>query len=215
MGDDTNTGQLSEVDQVVKQMADRAEENQPTTYNKLVDGALALGMTGMKPVKRFPSSEVGARRIAELRDAIKAFKSGDSAEHPTKGETTMKTSVKRKPAVKKTAKGKTAKTATRREIKSDNARANRPGILGEFKTFPGSFRDKLLTKLSSPLGKKNSYEDVLKAVFGNKSDDNRSKLGQLIGWFEFQIGRDKLSYTITREGRGDEATVTLTKGKGK
>lgn len=212
MGDDTNTGQPSEVDQVVKAMADRAKENQPDTYNKLVTDALALGMTGMKPVKRFPSSEVGEKRINDLRASIKAFKSGDSAEHPTKGETTMATSAKRKTATKKTVKGKTAKTTTRRAIKSDTARVARPGIVGEFQTREGSIREELLKALS-PLGKKHNEQDLCKALYKNKT--SLTALKRVMDGLQWMIENYKLSYSLTREGRGEEATWTLSKGKGK
>jgi hypothetical protein len=213
MGDDTNTGPPSEVDQVVKEMADRAERNQPATYNKLVASALALGMTGMKPVNRFPSSEVGEKRINDLRASIKAFKSGDSAEHPTKGETKMATSAKRKTATKKTVKGKTAKTTTRRAIKSDSARVVRPGIVGEFNTREGTNREKLLKALSSPLGKKHNVHDLCKTLYGNKTDISALKM--VVSGLHWMIDNNKLPYTLTSDGRGDEATLTLSKGRGK
>ncbi len=210
---DTDTGQPNEVDQVVKDMADRAEKNLPSVYNKLADEALALGLTGIKHVNRFANSETGEKRINDLRASIKAFKSGDSAERRTKRESaTMKTSAKRKPAAK--AKGKATKaTTTRRAIKSDSARTPRDGIVGVFGTRAETNREKLLLKLSSPLGKKNNILDVCKAVYGNQSDTSQASLVNVVGGLSAMIENGKLPYTLTREGRGDEATLTLVKGK--
>jgi hypothetical protein len=191
-------------------------------YNTLVEEAKSIGLEGVRPVtSRFRDTATGAKRCQALESSIKARREGlaaaerQEAAHPkaedppseeqsppaNQESETMSTATKKKTAAKKTPVKRPAKAKTG---------LPRGGIIGDFDPNEGSNQEKALKVLAESKNKFVAIGDVLKAVYGNKDNENRVALTNVIRGIELKIEENfRSKYKIEREGRGDEAKLML------
>lgn len=77
-----------------------------------------------------------------------------------------------------------------------------------FEAREGSNRDKLLMALAEKQGKPVLVSEVLKAVYGSKNDENRSKLMMVLKGLTVSIETGKLPFAIHKT-KNDEGEMTL------
>jgi hypothetical protein len=199
-------------------------------YNQLVEEARAIGMVDVRPMTtHFRDRTTGARRCEALESSIRAFRSGLRAEErrenedaaqpdasegsdpPAEEETDemAKTATKRKTT---TAKKKPVKAVDKlKELQKDQPTA----IFLEFRTKTTKNRGKALLILSENKGKWVAEGDILKAIYGSKSDENRTAMKAVVSGLNWSIEgcpdpetkkatRAKLPYVLETEGVGGE-----------
>jgi hypothetical protein len=196
--------------------------NYVSKFNRLVEEAKALGMTGVKPVSsHFRDNATGERRVAALESSIQAWKEGQAAADRQPGPevqpvTTANEEDNDMSTVRKTKAAKKAKKAasgnSRKRVTGKTEKVVRDGIVGDFETRKGTHKEALLLALYEHKNKPVPVSDLLKAVYGSKDEENRVALmGGVVVGLEIAVAKKPgaKGWKIVREGRGDEATVAL------
>lgn len=126
-------------------------------------------ISGKEPIKKFKDKATGLKRMAELQTAKAAAKAA-----------APKSDTVRKP-----------KAAPKEG--SENKRA------AEFGCRVGSFREKLIIALDEHFEKMVSTDDLLKAVYGSKNNENTGALTMVLKGAQAMIEKNKLPYILKKE----------------
>jgi hypothetical protein len=185
-------------------------DNSKDRYNALVEQAIAMGLSGYKPIAtRFRDDATAAKRIDALAEAIEAHKAmpkveaGPEAELPTQTEEPeMKKAKKTRAKKKEVAPPKTKKSVVARD------KANgRTGVVAEFGTRAGGPREKLLLFLNTKKNKRVPLTEASKHVYGNK--EKIVALKMLILGLDMAIKASRLPYRVEYEGKGEDTSIML------
>jgi hypothetical protein len=77
----------------------------------------------------------------------------------------------------------------------------------EFNVRSGTNREKLLEALNANYKKPVTKRDLLKAVYGSTSDENKSAVDMVMKGLYFMINKDKLPYKIVKEKNEQKETT--------
>lgn len=120
-----------------------------------------------------------------------------SGQKPVKRFADRKSALKRIAALKQTSSsGKKPKEDKRSKI----------GI--EFNVRRGTNREKLLEALNANYKKQVTKRDLLKAVYGSGSEDNKAAIQMVMNGIEYMIGKGKLPYKVVKE-KNDQKEITF------
>jgi hypothetical protein len=213
---------------------DDEEVNHKAHYNELVEEANTIGLEGYKPLTtRFRDAATGAKRCEALAEAIEARKakiaSGEiNAASPQENteevvEDPPPPSVspenqEQKPMGKTGTKKKGKATPAKKVVAKAAPKivAKRNGVVEEFGTREGSYRELLLLCLYGKKNKPVPLTEVAKTVYGKSDEESRMKCKAVIIGLNMMIENGKLPYKrVEYEGRGDEATVMLASKSGR
>lgn len=134
-------------------------------------------ISGKEPIKKFKDKATGLKRLAELTSKKNAEATVKKVAVATAGKLS---DVVRKPQ-------KAAKEG------SENKRA------AEFGARVGSFREKLIIALDESFKKQVKLEDLLKAVYGSKNNENAGALTMVLKGAQTTIDKNNLPYTLKKE----------------
>jgi hypothetical protein len=184
-------------------------------YNDLVAEASEIGLEGYKPATSFRDENAGAKRCEALASSIKARKEGLAAAEkqaaqpggPVARET-------QEPDMARTATARKAKTAKRPTKAPAKAKTAAPAVKKDPVAETWGVREgtKKFEAIKFLLSKKNKAVlelDLIKEVYGKKDAEFAAALKGVVIGIGLAIKDNKLKYELVREGKGDEATLTL------
>ena len=120
------------------------------------------------------------------------------------GAKPVKRFATRKAALKRIAEMKPAKGKKAKALKEDK----RSKIGQEFNVRAGTHREKLLDALHGNFKKVMTKRDLMKAVYGNVSDENKSAVQMVMNGLYFMIDKYKLPYKIMKQ-KNEQKEITF------